>query len=120
MYEKITNDNWIMYAIKNYDNPECEGEKEFYDDLKKFKYIKRLLRRYYDTGVVKKTLLLNHVILLINVFGTEAAATLLLFKIDKEYWSALKSFMLFLNIIRPDELNNIVEDKEILQQLKEI
>ena len=51
MYEKITNDNWIMYAIKNYDNPECEGEKEFYDDMKRFKYIKRLFRKYKEANI---------------------------------------------------------------------
>ena len=53
MYEKITSDNVLMYAIRNYTNPHCEGEKEFEDDLKRFKYIKRLLRKYYDTGVLK-------------------------------------------------------------------
>ena len=59
MYEKITPNNVLMYAIKNYDNPHCEGEKEFEDDLKRFKYIKRLLRKYYDTKVLKERLLLN-------------------------------------------------------------
>jgi hypothetical protein len=71
MYEKITPQNVVMYAIKNYDNPQCEGEKEFEDDLKRFKYIKRLLSRYYDTGVLKERLLLNHLIVLNNVFSME-------------------------------------------------
>ena len=92
MYEKITPQNVVMYAIKNYDNPQCEGEKEFEDDLKRFKYIKRLLRRYYDTGVLKERLLLNHLIVLNNVFSMEAATTLLLYKIQPNYWPALKSF----------------------------
>ena len=56
MYEKITPENVLMFAIRNYDNPHCEGEKEFEDDLKRFKYIKRLLRKYYDTGVLKERL----------------------------------------------------------------
>jgi hypothetical protein len=81
MYEKITSQNVVMYAIHNYDNPQCEGEKEFEDDLKRFKYIKRLLRRYYDTGVLKERLLLNHLIVLNNVFSVDAATTLLLYKI---------------------------------------
>ena len=85
MYEKITPQNVIMYAIKNYDNPQCEGEKEFEDDLKRFKYIKRLLRRYYETGVLKERLLLNHLIVLNNVFSPEAATTLLLYKIPVSY-----------------------------------
>ena len=119
-YEKITSENVIMFAIKHYDNPQCEGEKEFQDDLKRFKYIKRLLRKYYDTGVLKERLLLNHLIVLNNVFGPDACATLLLYKIQQEYWSALKSFLLFLNIITEDELKDIKENEKILEILEEL
>ena len=117
MYEKITNDNVIMFAIKHYDNPQCEGEREFYDDMKRFKYIKRLLRKHKDTGVLKERLLLNHIIVLNNMFGAEAWLTLLLFKIQREYWETLKSFLLFLNIIRDDELRNVKEDNKVLEIL---
>ena len=120
MYEKITNDNVIMFAIKHYDNPQCEGEREFYDDMKRFKYIKRLLRKHKDTNVLKERLLLNHIIVLHNLFGAEACVTLLLFKIQREYWSTLKSFLLFLNIIRVDELQNVKEDKTVLNILGKI
>ena len=81
--------------------------------MKKFKYIKRLLRKYDDSGVLKERLLLNHIIVLNNLFGPEACVTLLLFKIQREYWSTLKSFLLFLNIIRDDELQNVKEDKTV-------
>ena len=67
MYETINSSNVVMYAIRHYNNPQCEGEKEFEDDLKRFKYIKRLLRKYYDTGILER-LLLNHLIVLHNVF----------------------------------------------------
>ena len=117
MYEKITTDNVIMFAIKHYDNHQCEGEKEFHDDMKRFKYIKRLLRKYKDTSILKERLLLNHIIILNNLFGPEACVTLLLFKIQKEYWETLKSFLLFLNIIRDDELGNVKEDNEVLEIL---
>ena len=120
MYEKITNDNIIMFAIKHYDNPQCEGEKEFYDDMKRFKYIKRLLRKHNDTGILKERLLLNHIIVLKNLFGAEACVTLLLFKIQKEYWETLKSFLLFLNILRSDELSHIVENKDVLEVLEKL
>ena len=120
MYEKITNDNVIMFAIKHYDNPQCEGEREFYDDMKRFKYIKRLLRKYKDTNILKERLLLNHIIILNNLFGPEACVTLLLFKIQKEYWETLKSFLLFLNIIRNDELQNIKENKSVLKLLEKL
>tara|TARA_B100000085_G_scaffold149787_1_gene136187 strand:+ start:761 stop:1123 length:363 start_codon:yes stop_codon:yes gene_type:complete len=120
MYEKITPQNVVMYAIKNYDNPQCEGEKEFEDDLKRFKYIKRLLRRYYDTGVLKERLLLNHLIVLNNVFSMEAATTLLLYKIQPTYWPALKSFLIFLNSIRENELTEIEHDENVLEILGKI
>ena len=120
MYEKITPENVLMFAIRNYDNPHCEGEKEFEDDLKRFKYIKRLLRKYYDTGVLKERLILNHIIVLNNVFGPDACATLLLYKIQPEYWSALKSFLLFLNIIREEELDHIETDDNVQKILKEL
>ena len=120
MYEKITSDNIVMFAIKHYDNPQCEGEKEFHDDMKRFKYIKRLLRKHKDSGLLKERLLLNHVIVLNNLFGADACVTLLLFKIQREYWTTLKSFLLFLNIIRDDELRDVKENQEILKILREL
>ena len=120
MYERITPDNVIMYAIKHYDNPHCMGEKEFEDDLKRFKYIKRLLRKYYDTGILKERLLLNHIIVLNNVFGADACATLLLFKIQDQYWPAMKAFLLFINILREDELEHIETDVFVCKTLKEL
>ena len=117
MYEKITSHNAVMFAIKHYDNPQCEGEKEFEDDLKRFKYIKRLLSRYYDTGILKERLLLNHLIVLNNVFSMEAATTLLLYKIQPTYWPALKSFLIYLNSISDNELIEIEHDNDVLETL---
>ena len=120
MYEKITTANVVMFAIKHYDNPQCEGEKEFHDDMKRFKYIKRLLRKYKDSGILKERLLLNHIIILNNLFGPEACVTLLLFKIQQEYWGTLKSFLLYLNMIRDDELQDVESNKEVLDVLRKI
>ena len=120
MYEKITNENVMMFAIRHYNNPQCEGEKEFQDDLKRFKYIKRLLRKYYDTGVLKERLLLNHLIVLTNVFGATASTTLLLYKIQQEYWSTLKSFLIYLNTITEDELKHIKVNTEVLDKLRKL
>ena len=120
MYETITNDNVMMFAIKHYDNPQCEGEKEFHDDMKRFKYIKRLLRKYKETGVLKERLLLNHIIILKNLFGPEACVTLLLFKIQREHWEILKSFLLFLNILRNDEISEVEENTEVLEVLRKL
>jgi hypothetical protein len=118
MYENITTNNFVMYAIKHYDNPQCEGEKEFHDDMKRFKYIKRLFKKYTLSGQLKERLLLNHIIILRNLFGTEACVTLLLFKTQKEYLSILKSFLIFLNMIREDELTDIESDNYVLKILR--
>ena len=109
-----------MYAIKHYDNPQCEGEKEFHDDMKRFKYIKRLFKKYTLSGQLKERLLLNHIIILRNLFGTEACVTLLLFKTQKEYLSVLKSFLIFLNMIREDELTDIESDSYVLKALRKL
>jgi len=120
MYENITTNNFVMYAIKHYENPQCEGEKEFHDDMKRFKYIKRLFKKYILSGQLKERLLLNHIIILRNLFGTEACVTLLLFKTQREYLSVLKSFLIFLNMIREDELTDIESDSYVLEALRKI
>ena len=120
MYEKITADNVMMFAIKHYDNPLCESEKEFHDDMKRFKYIKRLLRKHMETGVLKERLLLNHIIILNNLFGPEACVTLLLYKIQQEYWETLKSFLLYLNMISENELSEINQDANVVEVLRKL
>ena len=122
MFEKITSANWTMFAMKHYDNPQSDGEEEFQDDLKRFKYLKRLLKKYHEGGDLKERLILNHIIVLTNVFGVEAATTLLLFKIEPEYWSELKTFLIYLNMITWYEpaLISIPWDKEIWNTLQSI
>jgi len=120
MFEKLTNDNITMFAIKHYDNPQCEGESEFHDDIKRFKYIKRLLRKYQDSGELKERLILNHLIVVFNVFGAEAGSTLLLFKLEPEFWSILKTFMVFLNMLPDGELEEIDELEEIKRVLEKV
>ena len=110
MFQTITKDNWLLFAQKHYDNPTLEKEAEFYDDLKRFKYLKRLFRKYEVSGKLKVRLALNHIIVLQNVFGVEACVTLLLYKIDVKHWSILKTLLTYLDYLYPDELNSIVED----------
>ena len=120
MYEKLTKDNIVMYAIRHYDNPSCSGMDEFHDDMKRFKYIKRLIRKYKDTGVLKERLILNHIIVINNLFGPEAASTLLFFKIEQEFWSCLKPFLEFLSIMPETDLNDIPSDMYVKEQLSVI
>ena len=120
MIENLTKDNITMYAIKHYHNPSCEGMGEFKDDMKRFKYVKRLFRKYKDTGILKERLLLNHIIVLNNLFGAEASSTLLFFKTEQEYWPILKSFLEFLNIMPENDLQEIVTDSNTTQVLMEL
>jgi hypothetical protein len=120
MFKEITIDNWLLYAQHNYDNPTLEREKEFYDDIKRFKYLKRLFRRYKITGEIKVRLVVNHVIVLQNVFGAEAACILLLYKIDKQYWSILKTVLDSLGYLYPHELNDVIIDENVKKLLEEL
>ena len=120
MFENITKGNITMYAIQHYHNPSCEGMSEFNDDMKRFKYIKRLFRKYKDTGILKERLLLNHIIILNNLFGAEASSTLLFFKTDQEHWSTLKGFLEFLNIMPENDLLEVISDITIKQKLMEL
>ena len=119
-FKELNDKNLFLYAAKHYRSNKLADADEFNEDLKRFKYIKRLLRRYYDTGVLKERLLLNHLIVLNNVFSPEAATTLLLYKIQPTYWPALKSFLIFLNSIKPGELEDIQPDLEVLEILGKI
>ena len=106
--------------MHNYDNPTLEKQQEFDDDIKRFKYLKRLFRKYETTGEIKIRLILNHIILLHNVFGAEACMTLLLFKVDNKYRPILKSVCSYLGYLYSHELNDIDEDQTITQMLKEL
>ncbi len=120
MFESLTKDNIVMYAIKHYHNPSCQGMEEFYDDMKKFKYIKRLFRKYKYSGILKERLLLNHIIVLNNLFGADAASTLLFFKIESEYWPILKGFLEFLNIMPEHDLTHIKTDPLVKERLNKL
>lgn len=108
----LTDKNLIMYAMKHYDNVQCIDVDEFNDDLKRINYIKRLFVRYHNDGELKERLILNHLIILFNVFPIEVASNILFFKIDSEYWSSLKTFLVYLNYM-PEKLT-FVENCEIL------
>ena len=120
MFKEITKDNWLLFAQQNYDNPTLEKEEEFYDDIKRFKYLKRLFRKYDITKEIKIRLVLNHLVVLQNVFGVEAAVTLLLYKVDEKYWSILKTCLNYLNYLYPHELQDIKTDKNIEEMLKKL
>ena len=95
IFNELNEDNFLLFAIKHYENPQAVTKEDFDRDLNHFKYIKRLLKRYKNSGQLKTHLLLNHFIILYNIFG-EATTPMLFFKIERELWSAMKSFIIFL------------------------
>ncbi|CAF34211.1 hypothetical protein S-PM2d146 [Synechococcus phage S-PM2] len=113
-FNELTPENWMFFAIQNYNNPQSVTYDDFEEDLNRIRYIKRLFKRYDSTGELKTHLILNHIIVMYNVFG-DAATPLLFYKTEAIHWSYLKAFMLFLNRL-PDSLNEDV-DQECLRQL---
>jgi len=121
-FDELNEDNYIMFAIKHYENPHAVTQEDFYEDLKRFKWIKRLLKRYKTTGILKSHLLMNHFIILYNVFG-EAATPLLFFKIDRELWPVIKSFVVYLGRLPEypkSTLHDIPMDEDCLGDLNRI
>ena len=98
MFENLNDDNFLIYAMKNYNSPNCIIS-EFHDDLKRVKYIKRLIRKYKITKDLKERLILNHIIVLSNVFGAEATTRILFYKVDEKDYDVLKTFLIFLNLL---------------------
>ena len=121
-FDELNESNYLLFAIKFYDNPQAVTREDFEDDLKRIKYIKRLLKRYKNTGELKTHLILNHLTVLFNVFD-DAAVPLLFYNLDKELWASIKSFLVFLNRL-PEypktEINNLEEDSECSSQLQSI
>ena len=121
-FDELNEDNYLLFAIKFYDNPQAVTKDDFEDDLKRIKYVKRLLKRYKNSGVLKTHLILNHLTVLFNVFD-DATVPLLFYNLEKELWPYIKSFLVFLNRL-PEypktEINTIEEDFECLKQLQSI
>jgi hypothetical protein len=121
-FDELNEDNYLLFAIKFYDNPQAVTKDDFEDDLKRIKYVKRLLKRYKNTGVLKIHLILNHLTVLFNVFD-DAAVPLLFYNLERELWTYIKSFLVFLNRL-PEypktQIDDIEEDIECLKQLQSI
>ena len=120
VFDELTEENFIPYAQHSYNNPQCLDISEFYDDLARFKYIKRLLRKYKQTNEIQERLVLNHLIILYNVFGIEPANKMLFHRLEKELWPALKTFLVFLNYLPEHEKIEIPIDQTIVGILRKI
>jgi hypothetical protein len=122
IFNELNEDNFLLFAIKNYENPQAITKEDFDKDLNHFKYIKRLLKRYKNTGELKTHLILNHFIILYNIFG-EATTPMLFFKIEKNLWTYLKSFVIFMNKLPEypkSDIHDIQVDLDCLSKLYKI
>ena len=106
LFDDLNETNYNMFAMKHYDNPQCTTVEEFNDDLNKIKYVKRLFNRFLDTGELRTNLILNHLIVIYNVFENEAATRMLFFRVEKKFHSILKPFLIFLNRL-PEKVKGI-------------
>ena len=122
IFNELNEDNFLLFAIKNYENPQAVTKEDFDKDLNHFKYIKRLLKKYKNFGILKTHLLLNHFIILYNIFG-EATTPMLFFKIDNDLWPCMKTFIIFLNRFPEypkSSIHDIPVDLYCLKQLNQI
>ena len=113
LFNELNEENFLIFAIKNYENPQAVTREDFDKDLSRFRYIKRLLKRYKTTGDLKVHLLVNHFIILYNIFG-DATTPMLFYKIDKNLWSSIRSFVVFLNSL-PDYPQTYIHEIELDQ-----
>ncbi len=129
-FSVLNTQNYMMYAMRNYENPQCFGIGEFIEDLHRIKYLKRLFRRYLDTGELKERLILNHLITFYNVFGIESATRLIFYRMNEEYYPLVKTFLVFLNLfpegpeaeaeVKEADLISIPLNDEIISTLRSI
>jgi hypothetical protein len=120
IFDTLNKRNFELFAAQNYNNPECLDIEEFKEDLARFKYLKRLLRRYELADDLQIRLILNHIIVLYNVFGIESANRMIWYKIEPEHWTYIKPFLVFLNYLPVDEKVEVPLDPLIVDLLRKI
>lgn len=115
----LTDDNFVLYAMHHYDNPQCHSVQEFEEDLKRFLYLRKLFSRYRLNGELRERLILNHIIVLYNLFG-DAATEMLFHKMDKNDWPGLSTFLVYINRMPDDRLIDIGIDQTIASVLRKL
>ena len=120
IFDELTEENLLLYAAKHYYKPQFSDIEEFYEDLKRFKYIKRLVNRYLDHDELGERLILNHLIVIFNSFGIEASLNMLELKLDDKHWPVIKPFLIFLKYIENNQYLGIAMDPEVVERLRKI
>jgi len=122
IFDNVDEDNFVIFAARHYYNPKCIDIEEFYEDLNRIKYIKRLVNRYVSREDKKLSvrLILNHIVVIFNVFGIEASLKIMRLKFNDNHWSIIKPFLVFLKYIKNDEYTGIEMDQYVIDELRKI
>lgn len=120
IFDKLTDDNFELFAAHHYKNNKASSLEDFYEDLLRVKYIKRLLTKYNTCGSIQERLLLNHIIIFCNTFTISGGKQILFNKVEPVSHPALKTFLLYLNYLRDDEYPDITPDMKLVEKLREI
>lgn len=119
LFDELNNDNFMLYAARHYNNPQCTDMDEFNEDVQRFKYLKRLLGRY-EKGDLQHRLILNHIIVIYNVFGIDHANKMMFYKMEQKHWSAIKTFLVYLSYLKEDTFVDVPLDENIVEVLRKI
>ena len=120
LFDELNEDNFLLFAAKNYYNPRCIDAEEFYEDLKRFKYIKRLITRFTETDQLSMNLMMNHLIIIFNVFDVGSGLKMLEYKLSREQFSIVKPFLIYLKLIENSELTGIRMNMKVVEQLRNL
>lgn len=120
LFETLDENTFLIFAAKHYYNPTCIDAEEFHEDLKRFKYVKRLINRYLNQEKLAERLILNHLIVIFNVFGHGPGLKMLEYRLDNKHWSTIKPFLIFLKIIPNDKYTGVRMDDYVVEQLRNI
>ena len=120
IFNELTEENVLLYAAKAYYKPQFSDIDEFYEDLKRFKYIKRLVNRYLEHNELGERLILNHLIVIFNSFGIDPALNILKLKLDDRHWPVIKPFLIYLKYIEDDTITGFPMDPEVVNRLRNI
>ena len=118
LFETLNEDVFTLFAARHYYNPTCIDAEEFHEDLKRFKYVKRLLNRYLDNGKLSERLIMNHLVIIFNVFGYDAGMKMLEYKLDEKHWSVVKPFLVYLKVSTNDKYTHVPMDSQVVEVLR--
>lgn len=118
LFESLNEDVFALFAARHYYNPTCIDAEEFHEDLKRFKYVKRLLNRYLDNGKLSERLIMNHLVIIFNVFGYDAGMKMLEYKLDEKHWAVVKPFLVYLKVSTNDKYTHVPMDSQVVEVLR--